>query len=223
MMITRNKDFGYFPSPKVRRPCVVGMFDQLHLRCGIREGIPQNWFFFPHTSPHVASYCIDDNDSRNPSSRYDEVTDRDFRRCQVFDNAFINTFITAADQNSLICLRETKRLGLIKAAARGAEHDYFDGRKLLLSKRFDRIEDRFGLENHAFATSERPIINGAVPIGSEIPKIVDVNLKQPLLTAAPDNSVTERTVEELREYSDDVKNHLFRSRSPSGKSTSIRR
>src|SRR2546425_6620367 len=148
----------------------------------------------------------------------------------MLDNAFINAFITPADQDHLIRFREPQRLCLIEPAPRGTKHDDFDGLDgidywaLLASpNRLDCFEDRFGLENHPYAAAEWPIIHRAMAIGREIPQIVDANLDKSVLTPPPHDSVIKGAIEELRKYSDNVKDHLFRSRSPSGKSTSIRR
>src|SRR5437667_3067117 len=49
------------------------------------------------------------------------------------------------------------------------------------------------------------------------------NFNEPLLTASPDYAKIEWAIKELREDRDDVKDHLFKFRRSSGKSTSIRR
>src|SRR5262249_28728904 len=87
----------------------------------------------------------------------------------------------------------------------------------------DSFEDRFGLKNHSFTAAKWAVINRAVAIGREVPQIMDSNFNEPLLTTSPNDAKIEWTFKELGENRDDVKNHLFKSRRSSGKSTSIRR
>src|SRR2546425_1115305 len=85
-------------------------------------------------------------------------------------------------------------------------------------------ENRFGLENHSFAAAERPVVYSTMPVPGKISEVVDSRFDESIFPASTDDAEIERPFEEFRKDCDYVEgNHLFNSRSPSGKSTSIRR
>ena len=143
----------------------------------------------------------------------------------MFDDSLVDPFVAATDQNDLICFREPQRFGLIERPACGAEHDHFNsgGAVLSLPNRLDRVENRLGFENHSFAAAERPVVDRAMAIRSEIPQVVDSNIDESFFASPANDSEIERALEELGEDRDDIESHLFKSRRSSGKSTSIRR
>src|SRR6185369_4895892 len=153
-------------------------------------------------------------------ARKDEITDRNFRCREMLDDAFIDAFVTAANQNHLLGLRQSQRFRLIKPSSGCAQHDHFG--LLALSNRLHSFEDRFRLEDHSFTAAERPVVYRAVPIRSEIPQIVDPYFDESFFPAAPNNAEIERPFEKLREDCDDVESHLFNFLKSSGRSTTIR-
>lgn len=74
---------------------------------------------------------------------------------------------------------------------------------------FHRFEDWFRLQYHSFAATERTVIHGFVPILSELPEIVHVDINQAGFSRAANNSVMKRTGEKLREDGDDIEFHML--------------
>jgi hypothetical protein len=121
----------------------------------------------------------------------------------MLDHSFVDTLVTAADQNHLVRLREPKRFSLIELPAGRAEYDHFGLRAL--ANCLDRLKNRFRLENHSFAAAERPIVHRSMAIRSKIPQIMNPDLNQPGLFAAPNDTEIERSAEKIREDRDDIK------------------
>src|ERR1043166_6185825 len=141
----------------------------------------------------------------------------------MFDDPLVDPFVAATDQDHLICFREPQRFGLVERPACGAENNDFNnsgGAVLSLSNCLDRLENRFRFENHSFAAAERPVVDRAMAIGSEIPQVVDSNIDESFFASSANDSEIEGALEELGEDRDDIESHLFKSRRSSGKSTS---
>src|SRR5436190_14255133 len=140
----------------------------------------------------------------------------------MLNDAFINALVASANQYHQRRLREAQRLGLIEPAARCAENHDFS--RIIFANGFDRFEDRLRLENHSLSTAERPIVHSAMAIRRVIPQVMDSSIDEAFLAASPDHSELEGAAKEIRENRNDIESHYrFNSRSPSGKSTSIRR
>src|SRR6266850_1114359 len=140
----------------------------------------------------------------------------------MLDHSFINTFVPAANQDDLFCLRQPQRFGLIERPAARAEHHDFG--PVVLTDSLDGAENRFGLENHSFAAAKRPVVYSTMPVRGEFSEVVDSRFDEPIFPAPTDHAEIEGPLEEFRKDGDYVEsNHLFNSRRPSGKSTSIRR
>src|SRR5437773_4202915 len=124
----------------------------------------------------------------------------------MFDDAFVDAFITAADQNHLVRFRKSQRFGLIESPA-GSGEDYHY-RSIDFPKWFDGFKDRFRLENHSFATAKRPVVYSVMVVGSEISQIVDPSFDESFLPAAPDHTEVEGPFEKVRKNRDYIKNHF---------------
>jgi hypothetical protein len=77
----------------------------------------------------------------------------------------------------------------------------------MAEQRFDGLEKRFGLEDHAFAAAEGTIINGAMAILGEFAEILDVNLDETRFSGAAEDAVVQRANEELRKNRDEIEAH----------------
>lgn len=203
------------------------MLYQLRFRSRIRKRILQYRFFLANDARYVSRHRIDNDYGRNFTARYNEIADRNFRRCEMFDDSLIDTLIPAADQDYLLRSRKPKSLRLIESAARGAE--YYDFGLGRFPSRLDRSENRFGLEDHPFAAAKGPVVHRPMAIRGGIPQIVNSDTNESLFAAAPYYSEIKRPLEEFRENRDDVEckhgppRYLFKSRRLSGKCTSILR
>src|SRR5439155_10172964 len=133
----------------------------------------------------------------------------------MLDDSFIDAFVAATDQNNLFGFREAQRFGLVEFPTGCAEHHHLGMFTLL--NRLDRFENRFRFENHSFAAPERPVVNGPMPIRSEIPQVMDSDVNESRPPAAPDNPVIKWAAEERREDCNDIEQHRqLASGPPSG-------
>src|SRR5881296_1268599 len=206
-VITRYQYFRYLPTPEFRGPRVMRVFDQLPDGCGIGERVSQDRFLFPHHTGDISGNSVNHNSSGNLAARKNKIADRNLRRCQMLDHAFVDAFITAANHDDLAGPGKPQCLGLCKLPSRSTKDD--DLSLGGFPNRFDCFEDRLRLENHSFTTSKGSIIDGTMPIRGEVPQIMNSNLDQALLTTSPDYAKIEWALEELRKDRDDVKDHLF--------------
>src|SRR5262249_33064323 len=126
---------------------------------------------FADNARYIPSNCVDNHCCRDFTSREDEVAYGNLRSSEVFDHSFVDALVPAADQDHLFRLRESQRFSLIELAARRTEHN--DLGFLPLPYRFNRLKNRFRLENHPLAATEWSVIDGAMPIRCEGSQIVD--------------------------------------------------
>src|SRR5205823_8902592 len=103
---------------------------------------------------------------------------------------------------------------------------------------------RLRFQHHALAAAKRPVVDSAVTVFGERPQILNVRMNQCGLARPADNSVLKRACEKLRKNGDEIKSHSpflqylglstprpangiadcqFKSRKPSGSTTSMRR
>src|SRR5215475_11770826 len=121
----------------------------------------------------------------------------------MLDDTFVDTLVTAADQNHLVRLRESQRFNLVELPACRAEHDHF--RLRALANRLHRLKNRLRLENHSFTAAERPVIHRSMAIRSEISQIVQPDLNQSTFFAAANDTEIKRASEEVRKDRYDIK------------------
>src|SRR6476660_4008685 len=132
-------------------------------------------------------------------------------------DTLVHSFITAANQNEAILLREAAGglLGKRLSSRREKNDRGLFARRILLrgissgvaEERFDGLKERLRLEDHAFAAAERPIVHGAMAVSRELAQVLDVNLHDAGFSRAANDSVIQRASEELRKDGDEVKAH----------------
>ena len=155
----------------------------------------------------------------------------------MFGDPLVHAFVTPADQQEFIVGREFACNLLCEFVPLGREQDYFPLWRTFRPDGFDRIEDWFGLQHHAFAAAERAVVYCAVQIVGPLAQVVYLELERTELGGAGDDAVFERAIEEIRKDCEKVKLHaglaggIFvgafagvlattsRFSSPSGKST----
>ncbi len=125
---------------------------------------------------------------------------------------------------------QPRRVGLRQPTPlrRGQHH-----RPRLAARRADvlgRAKKRLGLHHHARPTAIRHIVDDPMPVGREVPEVVDLQVDDPGLDSSRHDSLGQRLVEHPREDRDDVELHRsvagverrFTSSSPAGGSITIR-
>ena len=125
---------------------------------------------------------------------------------EMFGYALIHAFIASAEQHHAVELGQPSRVRLAKQFARSREQH--DRRLRLLRKRiphahqrFHSLEQRLGLEHHAFAPAKRTIVHGAMAIMREFAQILHVNMDQAGFSRTAHNAVIERPGEKFRKNS----------------------
>ncbi len=89
---------------------------------------------------------------------------------------------------------------------------------------FDGFEERLGLQEHAFAAAEGPVVHSAVQIVRPVAQVVQMDFERARLGGPGDHAVFERSCKELRKDGEEVKLHSAASdSSPSGRRMRIRR
>src|SRR5579883_111126 len=142
----------------------------------------------------------------------------------MFRDALVDAFVAAADQQQFGVPGEPVGHRLVEHAALGGEQGYFLIGAAFRPDGFHGVEDRLGLEDHAFAASERPVVDGFVAVVGPVPEVVDADVQDARIFRPFDHAEVERPREKFGEDRQDVENHgRFRSLSPSGNSTAIRR
>src|SRR5258708_1062168 len=108
----------------------------------------------------------------------------------------------------------------------------------LTQQRIHGLKQRLRLQNHAFATAERAVVHGTMPIMGESAQIVHAHIRQASFARAPHDPGIERAGKEIGKNGYDIEPHgrhsvsklkrqgagheRFKSRKPSGRATSMR-
>src|SRR5271170_5431447 len=73
--------------------------------------------------------------------------------------------------------------------------------------RLHSFKDRSGLQQHAFAAAEGPVIHSPVPVMRPVPKVMDVDFDQSGFPSPLDDTVLKWSPEEFREDREHVEFH----------------
>ena len=71
----------------------------------------------------------------------------------------------------------------------------------------DGVKDGRGFQQHAFAATERAIVDGTMAVMRPGAQVVNVNLDQPGFRGFGDDAVLERALEEVGENGEDAEDH----------------
>jgi hypothetical protein len=74
-------------------------------------------------------------------------------------------------------------------------------------KGFNCLEKWFGLEDHAFTTTERAVVHCAMAVLCEDAKILNVDLDKTSLSSTANDAVVKRASEKFGENGDEIKAH----------------
>src|SRR5258708_34998149 len=160
---------------------------------------------------------VDHHHRRKLPAAQHEITNGYFLRSQMLRHAFVNAFVSPANKNDSLQLRETPRRFLPEQSSCG-RHQH-NGR-LRISRarlrsipnaaskqRLHRFKQRLRLHHHALATAERPLIHCPMTVRREHPQILHVHFDESRLSRAAKYSVIERPDKELRKDGDESEAH----------------
>ena len=123
---------------------------------------------------------------------------------QRFPHAFVETFVTAADQQQMLLRGQLTGDGLVERPARRRQqnHPRLSARQMLHG-----FKDRFGFQQHPRPAAERFIVHRAMAVMGVVPQIVDRQVQQPFCARPFDDAFIERPREHCREQSQHVDFH----------------
>jgi len=142
----------------------------------------------------------------------DVVADGELVVAEELGDAFVDAFVTAADEDDAGECGEAAGGRLGEALALGGEEDdgfvggvagFFGGD----GEGFEAVEDGLGLEDHALAAAEGTVVDGAVAVVGEGAEVVGVGLCDAGAKGAGDDAVGERAGEEAGKDGEDVEAH----------------
>ncbi len=140
-------------------------------------------------------------------AKTDELVSEFPDRKLVPAHSLVHTLVAAANEEQLLIRCQAAPGFLIEPLALGRkQHDALRFRARGQNA-LDGVKDRFGFEEHTFATAERPIVHGAMTVMRPGAEVVDLYRDQAGLRRFGDHPVTERAVEKLRKDGEDMKSH----------------
>ena len=137
---------------------------------------------------------VEDDGCAELAAGEDVIADGEFLVAEELADALVDAFVAAADENDAIeggetaggCLREA-------LALRGEKNDGLAGGVTggLGSEieGLEALEDGLGLENHALATAEGTVVNGAVAVVGEGAEVVGVGAGEAGAQGARDDAM----------------------------------
>ena len=135
----------------------------------------------------------------------------------MLGHAFVNTFISPANKNDSFQLRVAPRRFLAEQfSRRGQQND----RRLRIraarlqclsgarpSKRLHGFKQWRGLQHHAFAAAERPVIHGAVTVLGKLAQVLHADLYQAAFSRPAHDAVVQRPRKKLGENRNQIESH----------------
>src|ERR1700722_2778703 len=123
-------------------------------------------------------------------------------------DALIDALIPAADQQQFLQLAELPGPRLVELRTLRREQNHFLTLASLRPDRLDRLKNRAGLHQHAFAAAKRPIVHSPMPVARQIAQVVHADFNQSRRPGLAYYALLEGGPEKIRENRQDVKNHL---------------
>jgi riboflavin synthase len=126
---------------------------------------------------HEARGGLDDAERRELAAGEDKIAERDELERKRVEHTFVEPFVASAEDERPLGARERVRGGLLEAGP-GRAGDEPPVSAEARFHPFDGFDDRLGLQHHAGAAAERPIVDRAVPVAGEIAEIDDAGLDE---------------------------------------------
>src|SRR5579864_5980723 len=207
LVVPTQQHFRRFPAAKFRRPGVLRPVEQTSFAERLGEGFIYGRGLVPQHAFLQASHRVHHHRRRQLTAAQHVIANRDLLVGQVFRDALIDSFVTATNQQQLTTGAVFPRPRLVELSSLGRQQDHFPALAPLGPDRFHRFKDRSGLQQHAFASAEGPVIHGPVPVAGPAPQIVHLDLDQPGFPRPLHHAVLERPPEKLRKNRQHMKLH----------------
>jgi hypothetical protein len=198
-VVATEEDVGDGEAAEVGGFGVLGGFEQAGGAKGFFDGAE----FVSEDAGEEADDGVYHDDGGDGTIGEDVVTEGEFFGLEVFDDAVVDAFVVAGDENEVVGGREILGGGLVEAlSGRAGDDEAAAGGEGL-----DSGEQGFGSEDHAGAAAGRGVINLAVFADAVVAEIVDVKVEGALLLGAAHHAEAQGDADEIGEEGDDVDAH----------------
>jgi hypothetical protein len=202
-MVTAEEDIGDGQASEVGGFGVLRGFEE----AGGTEGFFDGAEFVSEDAGEEADDGVDHDDCGDGAVGEDVVAEGEFFGLEVFDDAVVDAFVVAGDENEVGVGGEALSGGLIEAFAGGAGNDDATAG----GEGFDGGEEGFGFEDHARAAAGGGVIDLAMFAEAVVTEVVDVEVEGALLLGAAHHAEAQGDADEIGEEGDDVDAHGVRA------------
>ena len=228
-MVAAGEDFGDGDAAEVGRASVVRVVQKTSSAVGgagnaVRgvigrvcvvaeaEALVEGGVFMAKDAREQADGGVDDDGCAEFAAGENEVADGQLVVAEELGDTFVDAFVTAADKDDTFERGEAARGGLRETLALRGEKDHglacsvacgFGGD----AERLDALKDGLRLEDHALATAEGAVVNGAMAVVGPVAEVMGVDRRKAGAQRALEDAVAERALEEAGKEGDEVEAH----------------
>src|ERR1700744_4609405 len=144
---------------------------------------------------------VDDDGCAEFAAGEDKVADGELVVAKQLRDALVDAFVTAADKDDAFERRKAARRRLRETLALRGEKDHglaggVAGRFRRDAQRLDALKDGLRLEDHALATAEGAVVDGAMSVVGPVAEVMGVDRGEARAQRALEDAVAERALEE---------------------------
>ena len=184
-MITRAEDFGDGHAAEFDRFGVGGGFEEIR----VAEGLGLGGGVVSQGTGKQADDGITEDGGCEGAVGEDVIADGNFFVDQCLDDAVVDTFIVATEEDEVGMAGEAGGGGLIVTMALWGEKN---DAGIRTAQRLDRGKERFGAQQHAGPSAKGGGIDAAVFVLRPIAELVDAHIGDPGVARAADDGIIER-------------------------------
>ena len=132
------------------------------------------------------------------------VADRERVVGQVLAHALVHALVAPGQQDQVLLAGQLARDALIERASPGVHQDHARARR---AERFDRREQRLGLEHHSAAAAERVVVGDPVLAVRIVSEVGHPDVDETARARAADHRFRQRGLHDPRKQGDDIQTH----------------
>src|SRR5579883_2127886 len=155
-MVAREQHIGDFHPAKLCRPRVMRILQQI-----FAERLVQRTFVITQNPGQQPRHRVNDDHRRQRAIRQHVIADGQFIVRQTLADPLIESFITAADQQQMLELRQFAGNALIELPPRRRKQNHA---RLFVRQIFNSFKDRLRLQQHPRPAAERTVIHRLVAV-----------------------------------------------------------
>ena len=166
LVISGSEDFRYAHSAEFQRPCVVRMVYQQSLL----KRVLDRRFLTSEDTGNQPRDSLDDCQSREFSSRENEVAEGDLIPLEPLADPLVEAFVSPTEKQNPLLLRKFGGHLLVEGASPRAQENTVVGTEAVFHL-LNSFKDRSRFEHHARPSTKRAIIHLEVAIPGELPEV----------------------------------------------------